>query len=514
MNKTKKDSNVKSPSSAKLTSDANTVQSKPKRLDYYDNEIKRLAEKIEILKDNLASATDDKQKAAIKKDLLKTKSTYKVKVESRTYFNPILVKDANNVNFIEKQMRQIVKLNRNIERIKVKIDVTKGNTDDDIDDKQKKINKSKLAALNARYDFETDSRRDVVKQIVEIQQPFKHDKSNVLEVRNLRMYFPLQKSFFGRTTLNLKAVDNVSFDLKRGTTLGVVGESGCGKTTLGRTILRLYDVTGGKVYFKGTDLDKLSKKEMREMRPKIQMIFQDPYSSLSPRMSVGEIIGEAVKEHNLVPKDQYKDYIFRIMKECGLQTHYYSRYPHEFSGGQRQRICIARSIALNPDLIVCDEPVSALDVSIQAQVINLLKDLQAQKHLTYIFISHDLSVVKHISDNIAVMYVGDMVEYGTEKQIFDNPMHPYTKALLSAVPVPDPTVHMNRIVLEGDIPSPANPPKGCKFHTRCSECMPICKKVTPKYIEYEPGHFVACHKYSQTEGIKVVEKKSKTSKTK
>ena len=279
--------------------------------------------------------------------------------------------------------------------------------------------------------------------------------------------------------------------------MGLVGESGCGKTTVGRTILRLHDVTGGTVMFKGQDLAKLPKKELRALRPHMQMIFQDPYSSLSPRMPVGEIIGEAVRTHNIVPKSQYQSYIRKVMKDCGLQPQYFYRYPHEFSGGQRQRICIARAVALNPEFIICDEPVSALDVSIQAQIINLMKDLQTQFGYTYLFISHDLSVVEHISDTIGVMYLGNLVETGDKAKIFANPMHPYTKALLSAVPMPDPDMKMNRIILKGDIPSPANPPSGCKFRTRCQYCMDVCEKEVPQFKEYEPGHMVACHLYAQ-----------------
>jgi peptide/nickel transport system ATP-binding protein len=279
--------------------------------------------------------------------------------------------------------------------------------------------------------------------------------------------------------------------------LGIVGESGCGKTTLGRTILRLNSVTSGSVLYNGIDISTLTGEQLRRLRPRIQIIFQDPYSSLSPRMTVGEIIGEAVREHHIVPKEQYRDYVISVMKSCGLQPHYFDRYPHEFSGGQRQRICIARALALKPDLIICDEPVSALDVSIQAQILNLLKDLQKERGLTYIFISHDLSVVEHISDDVTVMYLGSVVESGRKDKIFANPMHPYTKALFSAVPVPDPKVKMNRIILKGDLPSPVNPPSGCKFHTRCKDCMDICKKVAPKYKEYEDGHKVACHLYPQ-----------------
>lgn len=323
------------------------------------------------------------------------------------------------------------------------------------------------------------------------------ENDNLLVVENLKKYYPINASVLGKAKSFVKAVDDVSFTIKRGTTMGLVGESGCSKTTVGRTILRLHDVTGGTVMFKGRDLAKLSKKELRSLRPHMQMIFQDPYSSLSPRMPVGEIIGEAVRTHNIVPKSQYQSYIRKVMKDCGLQPQYFYRYPHEFSGGQRQRICIARAVALNPEFIICDEPVSALDVSIQAQIINLMKDLQTQFGYTYLFISHDLSVVEHISDTIGVMYLGNLVETGDKAKIFANPMHPYTKALLSAVPMPDPDMKMNRIILKGDIPSPANPPSGCKFRTRCQYCMDICEKEVPQFREYEPGHRVACHLYSQ-----------------
>ena len=321
----------------------------------------------------------------------------------------------------------------------------------------------------------------------------------LLEVRNLKKHFVVGTSFFGKPTKWLKAVDNVSFSLKKGKTLGIVGESGCGKTTMGRTILRLYDVTDGEIWFKGKEVSKISNREFDKLRPNMQMIFQDPYASLSPRLTVGEIIGEAARQHGLVDRKNYRDYILEVMKTCGLQPHYFERYPHEFSGGQRQRICIARALALKPELVICDEPVSALDVSIQAQIINMLKDLQKELGLTYVFISHDLSVVKHISDEVGVMYLGNMVEYGEKEQIFNNTLHPYTKALFSAVPVPNPHVKMNRVILKGDIPSPVNPPKGCKFHTRCEQCMEICEGIPPKYKEVEKGHFCACHLYNSAE---------------
>lgn len=323
----------------------------------------------------------------------------------------------------------------------------------------------------------------------------------ILKVKHLKKYFPVSSGGFGRAKQFVRAVDDVTFGVRAGQTVGIVGESGCGKTTMGRTILRLHSVTGGEVLFDGVDLGTLNNSEMRKLRPQIQMIFQDPYSSLSPRLPIGEIIGEAVREHKLVPPEQYKEYVLGIMEKCGLQPQYFSRYPHEFSGGQRQRICIARALALQPKLVICDEPVSALDVSIQAQIINLLKSLQTNDNLAYIFISHDLSVVEHISDEVGVMYLGSMVEYGKKEDIFSNPMHPYTQALFSAVPVPDPDVKMNRIILKGDVPSPANPPSGCKFHTRCSKCMEICKKVVPVFKEYGKEHRVACHLYSDDEKI-------------
>ena len=495
----------------------------------------------------------------------------------------------------------------------------------------------------------------------------------ILEVKGLKKYFPKQKDLLGNVKLWLKAVDDVTFSLEAGKTIGVVGESGCGKTTLGRTILQLYDTTGGKslyyghrveellpkyyvssikkantyqlsyynlkeklstitypelnkltnkeeyitikeykellditenlisnniedkslvavkknlvkiiktleeaasvlgglfisdihevkelmlsrlmkkheliklmkanetsdenhnveidslneeldiienkivemkkpysgnvlfneleeLYETGLDLAKLNKEEMRKLRTEIQLIFQDPYSSLPPRMTIGAILTEPVKVHKIVPADEVSAHVRKVMKMCGLQPQYYDRYPHEFSGGQRQRICIARALVVNPKLVICDEPVSALDVSIQAQIINLLKDLQRELGLTYMFISHDLSVVKYITDSIIVMYLGNMMEIGDTKDIFENPLHPYTKALFSAVPVPDPDAKMNRIILKGDIPSPVNPPKGCKFHTRCEKCMSVCKLRTPEFIDKGNGHRVACHLYNE-----------------
>ncbi len=322
-------------------------------------------------------------------------------------------------------------------------------------------------------------------------------KMPLLKVDGLKKYFPIQTNFFGKPTRYLRAVDDISFDVDTGKTIGVVGESGCGKTTLGRTVLKLYDINGGKIYFDGNDITDLKKSAMQKYRTDIQLIFQDPYSSLPPRMTIGSIIAEPVKVHKIVPKDQVHTYVLDIMKKCGLKPQHYDRYPHEFSGGQRQRICIARALAVKPKLVICDEPVSALDVSIQAQIINLLKELQDTMGLAYVFISHDLSVVKYITDKILVMYLGNAMELSETEELFDNPLHPYTKALFSAVPAPNPNVKMNRIVLEGDIPSPANPPSGCKFHTRCSQCMKVCKFKQPEYIEVGKDHFVACHLYNK-----------------
>jgi peptide/nickel transport system ATP-binding protein len=327
----------------------------------------------------------------------------------------------------------------------------------------------------------------------DVYEPIVHNTEMQLEVNHLRKYFPIRDGVLQRVVGHVKAVDGITFSIKKGTTMGLVGESGCGKTTVGRTILRLNTKTSGQVLFDGNEIFDYSSSELQASRAKMQIIFQDPYSSLSPRLPVGEIIGEAVKEHNLVDKSEYDDYLDNIMADCGLRPYHKDRYPHEFSGGQRQRICIARALALNPDFVVCDEPVSALDVSIQAQIINLLRDLQMQRKLTYLFISHDLSVVEHISDSIGVMYLGNLVECGDKESVFRNPLHPYTKALFSAIPIPDPDAKMNRVILEGSIPSPANPPKGCKFHTRCAQCMQRCKEEAPIQTEPEPGHTVVCH---------------------
>ena len=319
------------------------------------------------------------------------------------------------------------------------------------------------------------------------------DPDALLEIRHLRKAFPIQKSLTGKVQKELIAVDDVSFVLHPGETLGIVGESGCGKTTMGRTILKLHPSSGGQILFDGKDITKYSSAQMRRLRTEMQIIFQDPYSSLPPRSTVGDILSEPVRVHKIVPEREVKDYVMDLMEKCGLRDYYYERYPHEFSGGQRQRICIARALSVKPKLVVCDEPVSALDVSIQAQIINLLKELQRSMNLTYLFISHDLSVVKFISDKVGVMYLGAMMEFGDKKDIFENPLHPYTQALFSAIPNPDPDAKMNRIVLSGDIPSPANPPAGCRFHTRCPYATERCRTQAPAYREYGKGHFAACH---------------------
>ena len=334
--------------------------------------------------------------------------------------------------------------------------------------------------------------------------PVTWDDRYILMVNGLKKYFPVKGGMFSRTVGYVKAVDGVTFNLKRGTTMGLVGESGCGKTTTGRTILRLSgEKTGGQVLFNAQEVYDLPAGELRKLRTRMQIIFQDPFSSLSPRLPVGEIIGEAVREHKLVSPQEYDDYLDHIMDQCGLQPFHKDRYPHEFSGGQRQRICIARALALNPEFVVCDEPVSALDVSIQAQIINLLKDLQEEHTLTYLFISHDLSVVEHISDTVGVMYLGSLVEYGATDDLFSHPLHPYTEALFSAIPVPDPKAGMTRIVLEGSIPSPADPPPGCKFHTRCKKCMDRCRTEAPEWKEIEPGHFCSCHLFDDGKGAAI-----------
>ncbi len=324
------------------------------------------------------------------------------------------------------------------------------------------------------------------------------EKDNIiLRVKNLKKYFPIKSDLFSKEKRFVYAVDNVSFDIKQGETLGLVGESGCGKSTTGRTILRLTEATDGVVEFKGKDILKATNNEMKELRKKMQIIFQDPYGSLNPRMTLQDTIGEPMRVHNIAPKNEIKDKVIELMEKCGLDKSYHSRYPHEFSGGQRQRIGIARALALNPEFIVADEPVSALDVSIRSQILNLLMELQEDFNLTYMFISHDLSVVKHLSDRIGVMYVGSLVELSPKKELYDNPMHPYTQALLSAIPKSHPLADKNRILLEGDIPNPANPPKGCKFSTRCMYAKDICKVDVPELKEYKPGHFVACYRIGE-----------------
>ncbi|HOT90901.1 MAG TPA: dipeptide ABC transporter ATP-binding protein [Anaerolineae bacterium] len=320
-------------------------------------------------------------------------------------------------------------------------------------------------------------------------------KEVLLRVEGLKKYFPIKRGLLQRHVGDVKAVDDVSFNVYRGETLGLVGESGCGKTTTGRTIIRIYEPTAGQVIFKGQDLAKLRPNEMREMRRSMQMIFQDPYASLNPRMSVLNIVGEPLEVYHLANKEERRERVATLLQLVGLNPDFMTRYPHEFSGGQRQRIGLARSLALNPELIICDEPISALDVSIQAQVVNLLEDLQEELGLTYIFIAHDLSMVRHISDRVAVMYLGKIVELTDRDSLYANPLHPYTQALLSAIPVPDPVIEetRQRIILEGDLPSPAHPPKGCNFSTRCPQVRDICEQEEPAFIEVAPGHYCACH---------------------
>jgi len=323
-----------------------------------------------------------------------------------------------------------------------------------------------------------------------------NNKEVILEIKDLCKYFPVSKGLFKEKSY-VKAVDRVSFKLNKGETLGLVGESGCGKTTTGRTILKLYDVTDGKIIFKGKDITNYTAKQMVPLRKEMQMIFQDPYASLDPRMTVGDIIGEAIDVHKLFVGKERTERIRSLLLKVGLAGDHINRYPHEFSGGQRQRIGIARALAVEPSFIVCDEPISALDVSIQAQVINMLEELQEELGLTYLFIAHDLSMVKHISTKIGVMYLGRMVELGLGDEVYSECLHPYTEALLSAVPIPDPDIAKNnkRITLEGDIPSPIDPPPGCRFKSRCKKAMEICSKVDPELKEVKPGHFVACHLY-------------------
>ena len=326
----------------------------------------------------------------------------------------------------------------------------------------------------------------------QVKRKITEDSENLLEVKNLRKYFPIRGGIFSRVVANVKAVEDVSFNVKKGEVVGLVGESGSGKTTVGRSILRLIEPTSGEVNFDGTDVTKLSKSQMREYRKRMQIIFQDPFASLNPRMSVGDIIGEAMSIHNLARGKEREDKVAGLLERVGLSTAHMRRYPHEFSGGQRQRIGIARALAVDPEFIVADEPVSALDVSIQAQVVNLLQDLKEDLGLTLLFIAHDLGVVEYISDHVIVMYLGRIMEIAPAKELYANPIHPYTEALLSAVPIPDPTIKRERVILQGDIPSPINPPSGCVFRTRCPIATKECAEVVPPLEEVSPGHFKAC----------------------
>ncbi len=315
----------------------------------------------------------------------------------------------------------------------------------------------------------------------------------LMEVKDLTKYFPITGGLFSRVVGHVKAVDGVSFDLHRGETLGLVGESGCGKTTTGRAVLRLIEPTSGTIKFEGRDLTKLGKKEMRSLRKEMQIIFQDPFGSLNPRMSVGEIVEEPLVIHRVGSRKEREDRVRKLLEVVGLASYHVKRYPHEFSGGQRQRIGIARAIALNPKLIVADEPVSALDVSIQSQILNLMEDLQQEFGLTYLFIAHGLNVIRHISDRVGVMYLGAMAEVASSEEIYHKPLHPYTEALFSAIPIPNPDMRRERIILQGDVPSPVNPPSGCRFHTRCPIAQDRCKVDRPILKESSPGHWVACH---------------------
>jgi oligopeptide transport system ATP-binding protein len=325
-------------------------------------------------------------------------------------------------------------------------------------------------------------------------------KKPLVEVRDLKMHFPIYAGLLRRRVGEVKAVDGVSFDVFEGETLGLVGESGCGKSTCGRALLRLYEVTDGSITIDGVDIASLSNSELREKRPTMQMVFQDPQASLNPRMTVQAIIQEPLDEHTTLSTKEKQQKVYDLMDAVGLNRRFAGRYPHAFSGGQRQRIGIARALALNPKFIVCDEPIAALDVSIQAQVVNLLEDLQEQFGLTYLFISHDLSMVRHIATRVAVMYLGKIVELAPREALYSAPLHPYTEALLSAVPEPDPSIEakVERIILQGDVPSPSNPPKGCNFCTRCPKVMPICREAEPPTREVRPGHFTACHLHETT----------------
>jgi oligopeptide transport system ATP-binding protein len=321
------------------------------------------------------------------------------------------------------------------------------------------------------------------------------ERNTLLQVQNLKKYFPVSRQLFRTQRRYVIAVDDVSFDVLKGETLGLVGETGCGKTTVARTILQLYRPTSGKVLFDGVDLASLQENDLRKMRSRMQMIFQDPYASLNPRMTVGAIISAPLDVHTALTQKEKRERVQELLKLVGLNPDFVNRYPHEFSGGQRQRIGIARALALNPDLVICDEPISSLDVSIQAQVVNLLEELQDKLGLTYIFVAHDLSMVRHISDRMVVMYLGKVMELADRNEIYLHPLHPYTRALMSAVPIPDPDKARNRkrIILKGDIPSPLNPPHGCNFNTRCPMAAERCFQEDPEYREIQPGHWVACH---------------------
>ncbi len=315
----------------------------------------------------------------------------------------------------------------------------------------------------------------------------------IVKLENIKKYFPIRGGVFSRVVGNIKAVDDVSFVINKGETLGLVGESGCGKSTLGRTILKLLDPTGGRAFYKNNDIFKTDKQQLRHLRRELQIIFQDPFSSLNPRLNVGEIIGESLEIHGEVSGKEKQERVEYMLEVCGLAPHHHRRYPHEFSGGQRQRIGIARALTLNPDFVVADEPISSLDVSIQAQIVNLMEELQDTFGLTYLFISHDLSMVRHISNNVAVMYLGKVVEICGKNELYQNPLHPYTQALLSAVPIMDPDAKSKRIILKGDVPSPANPPPGCNFNPRCRYAEERCRQEEPELREISPGHQVSCH---------------------
>lgn len=319
----------------------------------------------------------------------------------------------------------------------------------------------------------------------------------LMEVKNLKKYFPVASSGFFQKSNYVQAVDDVTFDIFKGETLGIVGESGCGKSTMGRLLVTLLDSTSGEILFEGKEVNSIRKNNRKDISKNIQIIFQDPYASLNPRMTIGDIIREPMKINGIASGDELEKKLDILLKQVGLAPYHKDRYPHEFSGGQRQRVGIARAISVNPKLIICDEAVSALDVSIQAQILNLLSDLQKDLGFTYLFIAHGLNVVKHISDRVGVMYLGKLVEIATVDKLYSTPMHPYTQALLSAIPIPNPEKKKERIILTGDVPSPINPPSGCRFHTRCPQCMDICKQSEPSLVELETGHNVACHLYDK-----------------